>query len=159
MSDRSNSGRLWLVDDFIQYDSAAYGSWRLPVGAVKIVGEFTNDNGPFLDDWFLIFVTAEQGWYEASMSAEGTKEFLHELAMRLGADNLLVELAGATDYDSRILWPAALRGEPLFDITSVAIPWWRKLLRFGAGELSIRLSRSAKEHAGQVDVSASAGAG
>jgi hypothetical protein len=110
---REESGRIELVGDTIRYESAAYASWAINVQDVRIVGEATNENGPFCDDWFLCFATAREKWHEASIYASGCDTVLSALSVRLGSA-LKLGLAASTGFGSRILWPHELAEKPMF---------------------------------------------
>src|SRR5690349_10795028 len=111
MNDASESGRIWLEDGVIHYESRDYGSWMLPVKDLKAVGEYTTESGPFIDDWFLVFVDSPSaGWYEASIYAEGREAFRSELATLLGVDSFDVALAASSNFASRIIWPKSAHG-------------------------------------------------
>ncbi len=108
-----DSGRIELVGDTIRYESATYASWVINVQDVRIVGEATNENGPFSDDYFLCFATAREKWHEASIHACGCDTFLSALSARLGSA-LRLGLAASTSFGSRVLWPNELAGKPMF---------------------------------------------
>jgi len=105
--------RILLDGDMIRYSSKVRGDWNLRVSTVRIIGEFTNQNGPFADDYFLCFATGPWKWREASFYAEGRDEFLEALGAKLGSP-LELGLCGSTDFASRVLWPQSLAGEPMF---------------------------------------------
>ena len=109
----SESGRILLDGDVIRYRSAVYGDWDLPVSDVRIIGEATNQSGPFADDYFFCFATGPAMWREASFYAEGRDEFLGALGEKLGTP-LEVGLCHSADFASRVLWPPSLAGEPMF---------------------------------------------
>ena len=104
--------RIELCDGIIRYRVDG-PFWELPLSAVRVIGEMTNDHGPFLDDYFFCFATAADRCYEASFYAEGREDFLKSLAIVLGCD-LPMSLVGSTDYDSNVLWPPHLAGRPMF---------------------------------------------
>ena len=62
---------LTLCDRTICYRLDGSLNWELPVGAICVIGEMTNDHGPYVDDYFICFATDAQTWYEASFYAEG----------------------------------------------------------------------------------------
>jgi hypothetical protein len=111
------SGHILLDGDVIRYRSAASGDWDLPVSDVRIIGEATNQNGPFADDYFFCFASGPGMWHEASFYAEGRDEFLRLLGAKLGSP-LQAGLYGSADFASRVLWPPQLAGEPMFDSTT-----------------------------------------
>ncbi len=114
----NESGRLWIDDGVIHYDSEHCGHWTCPVADIVLIGEYTNDHGPYLDDWFFVFMVAGQNWFEASMYAKETDTFRDELRKQIGAD-VITGLANSTDFKSRVLWPEHLAGNPLFDFRKV----------------------------------------
>ncbi len=113
-----HSGSLVLIDNCIRYRSDDSAGWELPVTAVRVIGEATNDHGPFLDDYFLCFVASTENWYEASFYAGGREEFLKSLDNVLGS-RLEMKLVGSTDWDSNILWPPHLAGLKMFSYKPV----------------------------------------
>jgi len=109
----AESGVLTLDGDHIRYASKDFGNWEIKVRDLLVVGELTNQDGPFVDDWWLAFVTEANGhWYEASVYASGVPELCKSLGQRLGV-NLEITLAASADFKSNILWPAHLQARPL----------------------------------------------
>lgn len=147
MNTPPKSGRIWLGDGKVHYESQHYGSWNFPVADLQVMGEFTTDHGPYIDDWFIAFVTASaSGWYEASVYAEGADEFRKQLAAMLGAESLYGELFASTKFDSRVIWPTSLSGKQLFRFIPISMPWWRRVLRFGIGRVLFEFSPEVKRY-------------
>lgn len=122
-----DSGNLSLDGDAVRYRSK-FGDWELPVSSLRVLGENTNQNGPYADDWFLCFATGPEMWLEAPVSAEGSGELLKALSKRLGV-SLATELFSSTDFTSRVLWPPELAGQPMFQFANApAESWFAKLL-------------------------------
>src|SRR5262245_501310 len=118
MDTYSDSGRIWLDNGVIHYEAPSGELWSLSASELKVVGEYTTDNGPFVDDYYLVFITsAEEGWYELSMYANGITEFLVQLAELLDGADLTSQLANSAVFASRILWPLSSRGKQLFAFT------------------------------------------
>jgi hypothetical protein len=113
---------LALHDGVIRYSSVG-PVWELRLSALRVIGEYTNANGPYLDDYFLCFATTDSEWYEASFYDEGRDEFLKELGHLLGSDFQL-HLVGSTDYASNVLWPPHLAGTPMFTFEPVQATTW-----------------------------------
>ena len=109
----TESGRIQLDGDVIRSRSAIHGDWDLPVADVRLIGEATDQSGPFADDYFLCFATGPGMWLEAPFYAEGRDVFLAALGARLGSP-LEPCLCDSADFASRVLWPPPLAGEPLF---------------------------------------------
>jgi hypothetical protein len=116
-TDRSaaaDSGRLSYDAENLRYTSAVFGSWSIAVDSIGIVGEYTNQDGPFLDDYFLIFVgKSRQEWWQASFYAEGREAFLLAFEKKFPGVNQL-GLCGSTSFESRVVWPPRHHGKPLF---------------------------------------------
>ncbi len=114
MNTRKPSGELHVEQDAVLYSVPDGGGWRVPIADIRIIGEFTSDHGPVVDDYFFVFVAREE-YFEASFYADGRDEFLTELGQRLN-HALSPGLCDSTQLASRILWPARLEGHPLFSL-------------------------------------------
>ena len=118
----SESGVLRLEDGVIRYTSPNYGSFAVPLAEIAVIGEYTTDHGPAVDDWFDVFVHKNGvDWFEASMYAAGSADFHQQLAAALGS-GVELGLGASTDFDSRVIWPPAIAGQPLFEFTRMAEP-------------------------------------
>lgn len=127
-SEYDSSGTLAVRDGQLIYESAALDSWRLPVADIRLIGEWTDESGPFADDYFLVFVTADGQFHQASFYAQGMLKALIALEGPLDR-SLRTDLAGSTDLASRIVHPAELEGRPLYRFLPQPIrrPWrWLK---------------------------------
>jgi hypothetical protein len=115
----AESGILRFDGSLITYTSQHYGSFSIPLSEIAVIGEFTTNNGPFIDDWFLVFVRHGGGeWFEASIYAEGVESFWEQLSAALGS-TMVGSLSASTEFASRIIWPIALAGRPLFRFSPV----------------------------------------
>ena len=114
MNAESDSGTLTCENRVVRYSSKLCGSWSPPISSIQVVGEFTNEDGPHIDDYFLVFLTSSRSeWWQASIYAEGRDDFLRTLVKELpglGAPGL----SNSTSFQSRVLWPPAHQGKPLF---------------------------------------------
>jgi len=87
--------------------------WSIPLGAVRVIGEYTTTGGPGLDDYFIVFVAAAPlRVFAAPIEAGGS--VLPELSVALNFE-LRCGLANRVDFSSRILWPQQLVDHPLLD--------------------------------------------
>ncbi|MGI9242273.1 MAG: hypothetical protein ACR2RV_15855 [Verrucomicrobiales bacterium] len=110
-----DSGEFRMVGEVLTYCSDAFGSWELPITDIAVIGEYTNEDGPLADDYFLVFLQGgEPGWLEGSFFADGRDAVLMELSRKLGAD-ISCGLAHQATFTSRILWPDHLMGRELFE--------------------------------------------
>jgi hypothetical protein len=113
------SGLIRLDGAVVRFDSRKHGSFAISLDEVAVIGEYTTDSGPFVDDWFVVFVHRDGvEWFEASMYAEELAEFLRDLAIALET-GMETGLAASTDFASRVIWPPSIAGRPLFDFRTV----------------------------------------
>ena len=112
--------RVWMEDGIVRYvDPVGQIDWRITLAEVKVIGEYTNADGPYADDYFLILVVRRDlPLYYLSMCAEGMDEFIKDLEASLGS-SLTLELVSSTSLDSNIVWPPAMTGRKLFEIAPV----------------------------------------
>ena len=108
------SGVICLDGTVITYVSRLFGSFSLSIADIAVVGEFTADTGPFVDDWFIVFVRRGGDWFEASVYSDGFDALRNGLSLAIGAD-VHCCLADSTNFASRVVWPEAISGHPLFD--------------------------------------------
>ena len=103
----------------IEYtDASGNLIWQLPVGSVVVFAEYTNPNGPFLDDYFLVFAFMEgDQWFvrTASFYANGRDEMLEVLSAQWCV-SLRFGLCALTDWKSRVIWPEELVDQEYFTI-------------------------------------------
>ena len=130
----NQSGQLAIACDVVNYSTpektTSYcKNWSLPISQIQIVGEYTDSNGPYLDDYFFVFVLSNGSWRQASFYAEGRDSFLTELSSKLG-HKLECGLCNSTSLKSRVLWPEKLSGEILFTFARAPGPkgFFAKLL-------------------------------
>ena len=138
-----DSGKIALDGETIKYTSTTYGNWELELSQILVIGESTNQNGPFTDDYFFCFATGPWMWREASFYAEGTEEFLKALSERLGIE-IRLELISSTDFASRVLWPAGLVGKPMFRFVEVPFRSWTERIDQTYSDVVQRVLRSCK---------------
>ena len=119
MDNENPSGRIWIEEGVIRYESPN-GGWQLLVSELKVMGEHTDNHGPYVDDYFFVFLTVSH-FYEASFYAEGRDKFLSELSDSLGAQ-ISCGLSDSTDFQSRVMWPPDIEGPPFYDFVPMPKP-------------------------------------
>jgi len=99
---------------------------------IVLVAEYTTDDGPSVDDYFLVFVTREDGelfYSSVTMGASGINAALEELEKHLGC-SLELKLSARRSWASRVVWPQHLAGSEYLEAEEVPPPdGWRDRLR------------------------------
>lgn len=109
-------------------DDSGKISWSLQIEGIVLISEYTTNEGPQVDDWFLVFVTAESGkayFATCSLYADGRDDVLASLQERLGS-SIELGLTGSTDWKSRVLWPPEITGNEYFTFTAVPTEMFRE---------------------------------
>ena len=118
MTKTRKPSQLRLDENILSLSRGGSTLWRMEVSSLQLVGEYTTDHGPFADDLFLIFIARNtKTWFEVSMHE--TEAPLAELSERLNYP-LKHGLCNQTEFASRVIWPPALEGAPLFNRTPKA---------------------------------------
>lgn len=114
-----NTGRFKVElrdESVILIDLRGPEEFVFPLSDVKVVGESTNQNGPYTEDWFLC-LCRESDWMEIPVESIDFSLIMEALASLLGFEPKL-SLGSSTDFKSRVLWPRSLENTPLFEYQS-----------------------------------------
>ena len=105
--------------------------WSIRISDIVLVAEYTTDDGPAVDDYFLVFVTREYGelfYSSVTMSAKGINAALEALENQLG-NSLELKLSSRRAWASRVVWPQHLAGVEYLEAEEVPPPeGWRERL-------------------------------
>jgi len=88
------------------------------ISEIRVIGEFTNANGPHLDDWFLSIITTEY-WHEIPIDVVGIEQLLIDLGHKLNS-SLKLELANSTEWKTRIMYPEEYLNKDLYNEVEVS---------------------------------------
>ena len=111
MKSGSDSGTVTYQDGNIEFRRGAE-NWRLHLGSVCLIGEFTDASGPVGDDYCVSFVRRDTSeLYLLPYDAAGCGMVMEAIGRELGAP-MTTALANSTDFRSRIFWPERLRDKP-----------------------------------------------
>lgn len=117
MNASDNNAVIGIEGDSLVYAEQCSELWRTPLSALAVIGEYTTANGPYIDDYFLVFITAPEGnCFHGSFYAEGRDTLLASLTERLGSP-VECGLCNCTELTSRCMWPPTLTGTPVFQFT------------------------------------------
>jgi hypothetical protein len=81
---------------------------------IIVIGEFTNSDGPWFDDWYFTFVTKDSKWYNIPQYAGNIEELIKVLCLNFDPSLKERQLANSTTWKSRVSYPKKLRGRELF---------------------------------------------
>ena len=140
------SGVLSIDGPTLSYASPDYGNWQISISEIIAFGEYTTDNGPYIDDWFMVFVTRDFNWVEASNYCAGADDVRTALAQRWGVESLYGKLWGHTDFASRVIWPTELADQPLFGFSERKQSNWDKIKDFGFETIDKDLTSKVRQH-------------
>ena len=144
---RHHAGRARIIANTILLEFMNDPKIEIPISDIKLIGEYTTENGPHLDDYFIVFYYSENSYAEISMYAENLIEMIDELETKIGG-KLKSHLTSSAVWNSNILWPNASKGETLW-LTKRAKPEnfnERMHLFFGGEKLEIELTEIAKSY-------------
>jgi hypothetical protein len=91
--------------------------WDVSIDALILIAEYTTNEGPMRDDYFLVFWCFERGQLfemKCSFYAVNAIETMEALLKQLNASTTL-GLESSTEWNSRVLWPAKLAQKPYFE--------------------------------------------
>jgi len=91
--------------------------WSVEIRDIVLVAENTTDEGPYCDDYFLIFAT-KSCIYRSTFYAEGLDAVFETLDERFSMP-LRLQFSSSTHWASRVIWPAHLEGSDYFQFTEV----------------------------------------
>lgn len=99
----------------VRYLAKGQQLWVFPIDALLLVAEWTDQSGPWGDDYMYFFCAGHPPkFFEAPMYANPNA--LDALSQALGL-TLRPGLANSADFNSRVIWPTEYEGHPLFRYT------------------------------------------
>src|SRR5260221_9402791 len=107
------TSELHVEDGVLLYESGDQG-FRVRLGDIALVGEYTTPDGPGADDYFLVFFTQNGARYAAFFYADGRDVAIAALSDYWRAQ-LTLRLSASASLASNILWPARHAGQALLE--------------------------------------------
>jgi hypothetical protein len=114
---------LSLEGDSIRLHTSGQLVWEVPVDEVRVIGEYTNQSGPWGDDWFVLFVGRDGNWFEVPTDVATLTSVLRDLSDRLHTP-ITLGLANSASFRSSILWPPSLSGQQLLSFRPMRLRNW-----------------------------------
>ena len=129
--DGKKKGRatIAVLEDGLTYrDEYGHTLWNIKSESVGLVAEYTTNEGPFGDDWFLVFAVGNKNplFFACSIYSDGAEKLLQFLQIQFG---VATKLTNSTEWKSVVLWPEAIAGVPLIEFSQREPHNWRERLR------------------------------
>jgi len=101
--------KVQLKDESIRFGSKDQSGWELSVEEIRVIIEYTTEDGPFAPDHFLVFVNRSGTEYHLPLEAEGCLEVAEQVGKALEAD-IDLKLSTSTNFASRVVFPDSIAG-------------------------------------------------
>ncbi len=110
------SGAVWIQGDKVFWDYDDKNVLQFDINDIVVIGEYTTTDGPWLDDWFLIFITKKDQSLSIPFYANNIDELLQYLTKKFHDDFTKACLANSSEWNSIVLYPKHLKGKALFTL-------------------------------------------
>ncbi len=143
---QNHSGTTCIKNDRIVWQINGQKVVDHPIKHIELIAEYTTSNGPFEDDWFLLFFDDQGASYRISMYAEQITDMMSELGNQLHTE-LIPSLFASTELNSKILYPKAIKGQKLWHLTQAKPKsmWEHIRAIFGKQKTEVHLNEEAKK--------------
>ena len=113
---KSTSGKVRIEDNIIYWDYENENLLQININEIVVIGEYTNSDGPYFDDWFLTFVSKDGQWQSIPRYAANIDNLTTYLSTKFDQDFNTTNLANSTEWKSSILYPTHLKDKMLFKL-------------------------------------------
>lgn len=112
-----SSGKVTIEGDKVIWHNEDLVFATFKLSDIVVIGEKTNSNGPWFDDWFLTFVAKDGNWFDVPWYADNIDELTKVLCNKFQSDLNLSYLTNSTTWNSVVRHPLNLKGHNLFVLT------------------------------------------
>lgn len=109
-----DSGIVSIIGDKILWHNEDIVFAAMNLSDIAIIGEHTNNSGPWFDDWFITLVGKNGQWINISWYANGVDELTKILSEKFQAGLNISNLANSTIWNSIVRYPETLKDKPVF---------------------------------------------
>ena len=143
---KNQSGKTFVENGKVVWEYNTKRIVEVPIDQIKLIAEYTNDWGPWWDDWYLVIYNRQSQYFEISMYAEGHTEMMTHLGESLGIE-LSIKLINSADWKSNILYPEQFNGKELWVPKEVKPKSFLGKIKalFGSTKIELILTETAKE--------------
>ena len=113
---KDSSGSVRIQNNKIFWENNRKCITEIDIGNIVVIGEYTNSDGPYSDDWFISFVTKDGKWQSIPWYIENRDTLLNYLCTNFQNDFNISLLVGSFEWASVIRYPEHLKGESLFKL-------------------------------------------
>ncbi|WP_210486802.1 hypothetical protein [Rufibacter aurantiacus] len=138
---------LFINDNQLVFEHSSTNKWAVEIDKIRLIGEYTTADGPWLDDYFFVFAEKEDEWYEAPNEAVKNHDFWEILSEKLNF-KVAPSLFASTQWDSKVLFPKDMKGQKLFQVITEKKPartLWQKLMGSSAKTEKIAFAENVKK--------------
>jgi hypothetical protein len=125
----------------LRFASGDYGNWEVSLDDVALLGEYTTQDGPMIEDHYFVVVSKCGEEFELPVTASGADEMQQTICRMLDVETV-PRLTLNADFASRIMAPRSLQEQPLFVFEVQRKSFLQKL--FSGGRMNRCLSQNAK---------------
>jgi hypothetical protein len=137
----SDAGSVFIESGKLRFTSDDYGRWEVDLDDVVLLGEYTTQDGPMLEDHFFVVLSKRGEEFEIPVTASGADEMRQAICLALDFETM-PKLTLNTDFSSRIMAPRSFLDQPLYIFETERKPLLHRI--FSSGRMKRRLSDSAK---------------
>ena len=105
-----------------------------------VLGEYTTNSGPFIDDHFIVLVSSNNEFFEFSTTDGDVQELIKKVE-KMKNETIKLKLSNVTNFASQIIYPAFLSGEPFYDFKKTKLSLFEYIKSFGISNVNNQLSQ------------------
>lgn len=144
----STDNILRIEADSVIFESPKEVVWSIGLSQIKVIAEYTTTDGPWADDWFIVFLTERSDqWFQVPVSAKIDETFWAVLCKRLGCETPC--LFASTSWASNVIYPHSLNGRELFEVIREDVnpkTFWQKFFgRKNSSNQRLKLTQEVKK--------------
>ena len=115
VTQKATTSSVCIKDSQVLFTQNGTELARISISDIKLIGEYTTANGPFVDDWFIVFMTSAEKWIQISEYTAGMQEVLKELSTLFKAE-IVGSLFASISWKTNVIWPAGIEGAEMWDL-------------------------------------------